>query len=292
MYQLKEYWEFRQLPVPNDSWDGNIICIETDTAITMGINDTDENLACYTFTLVIEGSMTLRYNDNDFTINKGALYCYSPGFPVKALSVSENYRGLCLLADEQFTLDIPKVREAIRTYYFSLVELHKPCIQLSNEEQRHIHELMQLVIYYQQSNLSHATDSLNMIYQLFLNSLADLEGFSVSEPRVPKRAMELFTGFQNLVSKHFIEHHDIGFYASELCVTTTYLSRIVRQVSEGHTVVDYINRLLIMEATFLLRNTSLSVAQIADRLHFAETTTFARFFRRMRGVTPRKFRES
>ena len=60
MYQLKEYWELRQLPVPNDSWDGNIIFIETDAAITMGINDTDENLACYTFTLVIEGSMTLR----------------------------------------------------------------------------------------------------------------------------------------------------------------------------------------------------------------------------------------
>lgn len=99
MYHLKEYWELRKLPVPNDSWDGNIICIETDTAITMGINDIDENLGCYAFTLVIEGSMTLRYNDSDFTINKGALYCYSPGFPAKALSVSENYRGLCLLAD-------------------------------------------------------------------------------------------------------------------------------------------------------------------------------------------------
>ena len=46
-----------------------------------------------------------------------------------------------------------------------------------------------------------------------------------------------------------------------------------------------------MEATFLLRQTFLSIAQIADRLHFAETTTFARFFYRMKGINPREFRK-
>ena len=56
-------------------------------------------------------------------------------------------------------------------------------------------------------------------------------------------------------------------------------------------VIDYINQLLLMEATFLLRQTSLSITQIADRLHFAEVTTFARFFNRMKGMTPREFRK-
>ena len=46
-----------------------------------------------------------------------------------------------------------------------------------------------------------------------------------------------------------------------------------------------------MEATFLLRQTSLSITQISDQLHFAEVTTFARFFNRMKGVNPRDFRK-
>jgi transcriptional regulator GlxA family with amidase domain len=46
-----------------------------------------------------------------------------------------------------------------------------------------------------------------------------------------------------------------------------------------------------MEATYLLRHTSLSVAQIAEQLHFAETTTFARFFQRMKGINPKEFRK-
>ena len=95
----------------------------------------------------------------------------------------------------------------------------------------------------------------------------------------------------NITSLHFEEHHDIGFYASELCITTTYLSRVVRQVSGGRTVVDYINQMLLMEAVFLLRQTSLSITQISDQLHFAEVTTFARFFNRMKGMNPREFRK-
>ena len=105
------------------------------------------------------------------------------------------------------------------------------------------------------------------------------------------RVEEIFLGFLGLLPQHFEAHHDIGFYASELCITTTYLSRVVRQVSGGRTVVDYINQLLLMEATFLLRQTSLSITQISDRLHFAEVTTFARFFHRMKGVNPRDFRK-
>jgi AraC-like DNA-binding protein len=107
----------------------------------------------------------------------------------------------------------------------------------------------------------------------------------------PKRVEEIFLGFLGLLPQHFAEHHDIGFYADRLCITTTYLSRVVRQVSGGRTVVDYINQLLLMEATFLLRQTSLSITQISDQLHFAEVTTFARFYKRMKGMNPREFRK-
>ena len=41
----------------------------------------------------------------------------------------------------------------------------------------------------------------------------------------------------------------------------------------------------------LLRQTSLSITQISDQLHFAEVTTFARFFNRMKGMNPREFRK-
>ncbi len=73
-------------------------------------------------------------------------------------------------------------------------------------------------------------------------------------------------------------------------ISPVYLSRVVRQVT-GRTVVDYINQMLLMEASFLLRTSELSITQIADRLHFADAPSFSKFFSRLKGKSPRVFRE-
>ena len=81
----------------------------------------------------------------------------------------------------------------------------------------------------------------------------------------------------------------IGFYADSLNISTTYLSRIVRQVT-GRTVIDYVNQFLLMEAVFLLRTTAMSIAQISDRLHFSDQAAFSKFFSREQGVSPKEYR--
>ncbi len=224
------------------------------------------------------------------TLREGDLYTYSPGFEITILSSSSDYSAICLLADEHFTLSLPTVRDAIRTAYFTAVELTSPILPLKNVDFSRLRELMQMMIHYQQMGLPLANDSQRMLYNLFLTDLSTIQQHSIREHRFPKRVEEIFLGFLGLLPQHFAEHHDIGFYASRLCITTTYLSRVVRKVSGGRTVVDYINQMLLMEATFLLRQTSLSITQISDQLHFAEVTTFARFFTRMKGMTPREFR--
>jgi AraC-like DNA-binding protein len=291
MYSLKEFWQLRDLPMPKGPWDGNVICIETNVEWTFGTNDTHGFLSCYTFTIVTRGWVTILYNNSKLTLHEGDLYTYSPGFEVTVLESSSDYSGICLLGDEHFTLSLSTVRDAIRTAYFSVVELTSPVLPLKADDFRRLRELMMMMIQYQQMGLPQANDSLKMLYNLFLLDLSAIQEHSIREHRFPKRVEEIFLGFLGLLPQHFAEHRDIGFYASELCITTTYLSRIVRQVSGGRTVIDYINQMLLMEATFLLRQTSLSINQISDRLHFAEATTFARFFQRMKGMTPKEFRK-
>lgn len=107
--------------------------------------------------------------------------------------------------------------------------------------------------------------------------------------QVSERTTEQFIAFMRLLTKHFVEHHDIGFYAERLHITPIHLSRIVRQVT-GRTVVDYINQMLLMEASWLLQTTNLSIAAIAERLHFADQSSFGRFFARIKGIAPKAYR--
>ena len=291
MYSLKEFWQLRDLPEPKGTWDGNIVCTETDAEMTLGSNETHGFLLCYTFTIVTRGWLTILYNNRELTLRKGDLYTYSPGFEVTVLACSCDYSGICLLGNEHFTLSLLSVRDAIRIAYFTMLELTSPVLPLQDDDCHRLHELMKMMLHYQQTGLPHTNESLRMLYSLFLTDLSAIQQHSICEHRFPKRVEEIFLGFLGLLPQHFAEHHDIGFYADRLCITTTYLSRVVRQVSGGRTVVDYINQLLLMEATFLLRQTSLSITQISDQLHFAEVTTFARFFNRMKGMNPREYRK-
>ncbi len=63
-----------------------------------------------------------------------------------------------------------------------------------------------------------------------------------------------------------------------------------REVS-GRTVVDYINQMLLIEASYMLKQTSFPIVQIADHLHFSEPASFTRFFTRMKGMNPKEFRK-
>jgi AraC-like DNA-binding protein len=80
-------------------------------------------------------------------------------------------------------------------------------------------------------------------------------------------------------------------YPKKISTRSATLGCGIRQVS-GRTVVEYINRLPLMESIWLLESTSLSINEIADRVGYADSTTFGRFFFRMKGVTSRKYRKS
>ena len=270
---------------------GNVLCVETDKELTFRTNQTQGFLAAYSFTIVTEGWLTLLYNGKRLTLHKDELYTYSPGLSVTILSASDNYRGICLIADENYTLDVPLVRKAIHSSYFSLVQLSEPRMQLSPDDSCRLQELMHLAIQYcSPSYVSAQNDSLRMLYALFLTDLTAVQERTIRQHRFSRRVEEVFLGFQHLLPKHFMEHRDVAFYAAELCISPRYLSRVVHSVS-GRTVVDFVNRMLIVEAAYLLSQTSLSITQIASRLGFAEVTTFARFFRRMKGMNPREYRK-
>ncbi|MGX8697742.1 MAG: helix-turn-helix transcriptional regulator, partial [Prevotella sp.] len=238
---------------------------------------------------VLKGWLRLQYNGQELTLRKDKMFIYLPGLSVTVLEASADYRGICLLADEGYTLELPVVRNAIRTAYFPLLEFGNPRLALQPDDSRHLEQLMRLAIRYLLSPHPSHSESLRLLYSLFLVDLSAIEDRSVHTHRFSPRVEELFLRFIQLLPQQFVEHRDIGFYASELCITTTYLSRVVRQVS-GRTVADYIDQMLLMESAWLLQTSSLTISQIADRLHFADSTTFARFFKRLKGCTPKEYR--
>ena len=289
MYTLKEAWIKMHGSLPYEGWDGRLHCGVTDAELTYRANITQGFMAAYTFTLVTRGWLKFVYNGKELTLHENDLYIYSPGLPVTILAASEDYQGICLLAEENITLETPTFLSLGQIAYHPVVQLNEPKMSLPADTAGLIRRRMDEIKDYLQAETTCKSEILKHLYAVFLLELQDAQEQSILATTVSKRVEELFIRFVRLLPRNCSAHHEIGFYASELNITTTYLSRIVRAVS-GRTAMDYIDQFLVLEATFLLKTTSLSISQIADRLHFYDIASFSKFFSRMTGVSPRKYR--
>lgn len=274
---------------PYKGWDGKVLCSKSNLEMTLKTNITQGFAACYSFTLVTRGWLRMRYNDRELQIREGDLYIYSPGLSVTILDGSTDYQSVCLMVDEFTSLESPAVRDMVSLAFLPLVQLSTPTVKLRPEQAAMFEGRMHEMIGYQQSDNIYKDKLLRMLYAVFLVDLQNVLELSITHPQVPPRVEEIFISFNRLLPQHFIEHRDIAFYANQLCITNDYLSRIVKRVS-GRTVGDFINQILMMEACYLLRTSSLSIAQISNRLRFSEPAAFTRFFIRMKGVPPKHFR--
>ena len=67
------------------------------------------------------------------------------------------------------------------------------------------------------------------------------------------------------------------------------MSSSIKTVS-GRTAGEWIDSYVILEAKLLLRNTALTVQEISAILNFPDASFFGKYFKRLTGYTPRKFR--
>lgn len=105
------------------------------------------------------------------------------------------------------------------------------------------------------------------------------------------RQADLFQRFVALVHEHCTEQREVAFYADRLCISTRYLSTIIRSVSHS-TAKEFIDRSVVLEIKMLLGSTELSVQEIAYRLHFPDQSYLGRFFKKHTGVSPTEFRNA
>lgn len=97
------------------------------------------------------------------------------------------------------------------------------------------------------------------------------------------------TRFLTMVEKYAISQRETGFYADKLCLTSKYLSRLVKEKT-GRTAKEIILNYVSLQARTMLIGTNLTIQQISDTLHFPSQSVFGKFFKKANGLSPRAYR--
>lgn len=103
------------------------------------------------------------------------------------------------------------------------------------------------------------------------------------------RPKEIFDRFIALVARYNSKEKSVQFYADKLCITSKYLSKVVKNIS-GHTPTYWVNSYIIMEAKNMLRYTDYTIKEIVSELNFSNQSVFYKFFKQQTGMTPNEFK--
>ncbi|OQP42970.1 AraC family transcriptional regulator [Niastella yeongjuensis] len=109
------------------------------------------------------------------------------------------------------------------------------------------------------------------------------------EPAVPT-AHPLFTKFRQLLRQHYMQHHKLDFYASQLHLAPKSLSAAIKKHT-GKSAGKWIDEAVMLEAKVLLQNKTLTVSQVSGMLNFSDQSVFGKFFRANAGMTPVEYRK-
>lgn len=146
--------------------------------------------------------------------------------------------------------------------------------------------------YRDRGNVFRNTIIKNRLQNLLLESFDKMQRFAARQHRGPEtttRQTELFHRFVTLVQAHSSQEREVAFYADKLCISTRYLSTIVRSVARS-SAKEFIDRSVILEIKMMLQSTDLSVQEIAYRLKFPDQSYLGRFFKKHTGKSPTEYR--
>lgn len=215
-----------------------------------------------------------------------------PGSVFLLADRSEDFRvtycafSLDLFSEAAFRLD-PAFFAALREQ--PIVRLHPRLVEGAS-----IWFQMAGYTYRDRDNMFRNTIIRNRLQNVLLEAFDKMQRFGSRRQAVSEtttRQTELFHRFVSLVHENCAHEREVTFYADRLCISTRYLSTIVRSIAHT-TAKEFIDRSVILEIKMLLQSTDLSVQEIAYRLHFPDQSYLGRFFKKHTGESPTEYRNT
>lgn len=248
-------------------------------------------MSCDTFCIMIvtDGTAKLSVNYSVEELRKNSMAFLMPNM-VMSLSNADNgfkMKGVCFTP--AYFDDLSSYAPVYNQMNAFMGDNVMPIQSLSENEMECMKAMLNL---YKDINIGqlHYNGLLQHLSNLLLLRFAEiLRSGYMSDTSKVSHSVEIYREFRKLLINNYLKEHYIQFYSSQLSVSPTYLSRIVRKIS-GRTVNEHIAHMLITEARRLLDCTDMTVKQISYRLGFSDQAAFGKFFRNQFGTSPTAYR--
>lgn len=222
--------------------------------------------------LIRKGTATVVINEQDErkTLNADSLLVMTSRHVINEIELTPDFEAECVLVDSDMVNE--------NTIYHLTEEKHKSVSDVFN--------IIHNIVRHQHINKVEMIQSMFNVLRLILEELP-YEERSISHDFKHKK--EVYEIFLHHLYRNFRKERQIRFYASNMNVSTAYLSRLVKEIS-GSTINEHVTSLIYKEACNLLSHSDMSIGEIADALSFSDQSALTNFFKMRAGMTPLAYR--
>ena len=276
------------------TWDGSV-SLDDDLLLSDQINlapmpRDPRKMSFILIGLCTKGQINYRMDTEKQIVEAGDLLVVSERHIIEEYKPSEDMEGLCIMMSVDFFHEIIKtVHDVSSLFVFARM---RPILKLQPEEINTFKEYFQFIKQKLSDNHNHFRKDL--IRTLMLAMFYDVGNVIYRVKNVNESNMsseKVFTAFLKMVEENCRKERRVAWYAQQLQITPKYLSQAVKRVS-GQAAVEWIENYVTMELRVMLKNSSLSIKEIANEMNFPNQSFLGKYFKEHTGMTPSAYRKS
>lgn len=273
--------------------DYEVTCQDIDIACFKSEHFATLYLDAYVYLLLSEGEVSISVNYETQTLKSPGILVLTPLHIVQFIEVTPQIAGKLLVVNKPFLDIVPSMEKVFKHLNRSLKLYSNPAFGLLPADYVTLNNCMQSM----QNRLKQTKHIFlkeilqNQFVTFLLEWINIYESYASLNPSEVNlnRSEQILQSFISLLKDHFKSEHLVSFYADKLHITPQYLTLIVKKLT-GQTITDFVYEMLYSEARILLSQSDRTIQQIADELHFSDSSSFCKFFKRRSGTSPLKYR--
>ena len=239
-----------------------------------------------------EGETSVSFNLHEFRLKKDSMFIFTPK-NILQVNSQQYFKADVIAISPDFMRRINIDIKNMMPLFLKFVE--NPALTLTPEESRSMRGMIAQIERETRGPETHFSfDIVSGLIAATIYKVGDIMYHYLAEHPEEQnnshnRAEEYFKQFTHLLGEHFREERSVGFYARQLCITPKYLTTLIKRIS-GQSVSEWIDNYVILEAKTLLKDSTMSIQEIAYYLNFPNQSFFGSYFKRNTGMSPSQYK--